>query len=52
MSRLTDMITNVGLQWIPLVYLLLSCVTGLSNATALCMMLFLSLIHIYYYPHR
>ncbi|MCU6735069.1 HXXEE domain-containing protein [Diplocloster agilis] len=40
MSRLTDMITNVGLQWIPLVYLLLSCVTGLSNATALCMMLF------------
>lgn len=40
MSRLTDMVTNVGLQWIPLVYLLLSCVTGLSNATALCMMLF------------
>ena len=40
MSRLTDMVTNVGLQWIPLVYLLLSCVTSLSNAVTLCMMLF------------
>ncbi|MCD7809336.1 MAG: HXXEE domain-containing protein [Erysipelotrichaceae bacterium] len=39
MSRLTDMITNVGLQWIPLCYLVLSLFTGLSNATALCMML-------------
>ncbi len=40
MSRLTDMVTNIGLQWIPLVYLLLSCAAGLSNATALCMILF------------
>lgn len=39
MSRLTDMITNIGLQWIPLVYLMLSFVTNLSNAVALCMML-------------
>ena len=39
MSRLTDMITNVGLQWIPLVYLALCLFTDLSNATALCMML-------------
>ena len=40
MSRLTDMVTNVGLQWVPLVYLLLSCVTSLSNAVTLCVMLF------------
>lgn len=40
MSRLTDMVTNVGLQWIPLIYLFLSFVTPLSNATSLCMMLF------------
>ncbi len=39
MSRLTDMITNVGLQWIPLCYLVLCFFTNLSNATALCMML-------------
>ncbi|MCD8019710.1 MAG: HXXEE domain-containing protein [Clostridiales bacterium] len=39
MSRLTDMITNVGLQWIPLVYLVLCFFTELSTATALCMML-------------
>ncbi len=39
MSRLTDMITNVGLQWIPLVYLFLCFFTDLSNAVALCMML-------------
>ncbi|WP_455542683.1 HXXEE domain-containing protein [Intestinibacter sp.] len=39
MSRLTDMITNVGLQWIPLIYLVLCFFTELSNATALCMML-------------
>lgn len=39
MSRLTDMVTNVGLQWIPLVYLVLCFFTNLSNATALCMML-------------
>ena len=39
MSRLTDMITNVGLQWIPLVYLMICFFTELSNATALCMML-------------
>ncbi len=40
MSRLTDMVTNVALQWVPLVYLLLSFVTGLSNAVALAIMLF------------
>ncbi len=28
MSRLTDMITNVGLQWIPLVYLVLCFLQG------------------------
>ncbi len=39
MSRLTDMITNVGLQWIPLVYLVLCYFTDLSNAVALCMMM-------------
>lgn len=39
MSRLTDMITNVGLQWIPLVYLVLCFFTNLSTATALCIML-------------
>lgn len=39
MSRLTDMVTNIGLQWIPLVYLALCFFTNLSNATALCMML-------------
>ncbi len=38
MSRLTDMVTNVGLQWIPLVYLILCFFTSLSTATALCMM--------------
>ncbi len=41
MSRLTDMVTNVGLQWIPLIYLVLSLIfPSLANATALCMMLF------------
>ncbi len=40
MSRLTDMITNVGLQWIPLVYLVICLFTDLSNAAALCMMIF------------
>ncbi len=40
MSRLTDMVTNVGLQWVPLVYILLCFFTNLSNAVALCMMLF------------
>lgn len=39
MSRLTDMITNVGLQWIPLIYILLCFFTELSSAVALCMML-------------
>ncbi len=46
MSRLTDMITNVGLQWIPLAYLVLCFFTELSNATALCMML-LSFIEVF-----
>lgn len=36
MSRLTDMITNVGLQWIPLLYALLACTTNLSKAVSLC----------------
>ncbi len=41
MSRLTDMVTNIGLQWIPLIYLGLTLlIRGLDNATALCMMLF------------
>ncbi|MCC8141789.1 MAG: HXXEE domain-containing protein [Lachnospiraceae bacterium] len=40
MSRMTDMVTNIGLQWIPLVYVLLSFVTGLSNAVAMCMIIF------------
>jgi len=39
MSRLTDMITNVGLQWIPLVYIIFVFSTDLGNAVALCMML-------------
>lgn len=39
MSRITDMITNVGLQWIPLIYLIFCFFTNLSNAAALCMML-------------
>ena len=39
MSRLTDMITNVGLQWIPLVYGVLCFFLPLSNAVALCMIL-------------
>ncbi len=39
MSRLTDMITNVGLQWIPLIYIILVYNTELGNAVALCMML-------------
>jgi len=38
MSRLTDMITNIGLQWIPLVYLVICFFTDLSNAAALCIM--------------
>ena len=37
MSRLTDMITNIGLQWIPLLYLILCFFTEKSNAIALCM---------------
>ena len=36
MSRLTDMVTNVGLQWIPLVYAALCFFLPLSNAVALC----------------
>ena len=40
MSRLTDMVTNIGLQFFPLAFLVLSNVTGLSNAMAVCMMLF------------
>ncbi len=41
MSRLTDMVTNVGLQWIPLIYLILSLLfPSLANGVALGMMLF------------
>ena len=32
MSRLTDMVTNVGLQWIPLIYAALCFFVPLSNA--------------------
>ncbi len=39
MSRLTDMVTNVGLQWIPIIYGILSCFTKLSNATVLCIII-------------
>ncbi|MFR3090873.1 MAG: HXXEE domain-containing protein [Eggerthella lenta] len=39
MSRLTDMVTNVGLQWIPLVYAALCFFLPLSNAVALCVIL-------------
>lgn len=39
MSRLTDMVTNVGLQWIPLVYGALCFFLPLSNAVSLCMIL-------------
>ncbi|MCD8299641.1 MAG: HXXEE domain-containing protein [Clostridiales bacterium] len=45
MSRLTDMITNIGLQWIPLIYIILCFFANLSNAVALCMM-FLSFIEV------
>lgn len=40
MSRLTDMITNIGLVLFPLLYLVLSNVAGLSNEIAVAMMLF------------
>jgi len=40
MSRLTDMITNVGLVLFPLLFLVLSNVAGLSNEIAIAMMLF------------
>ena len=36
MSRLTDMITNVGLQWIPLIYGLLCLKWDISTGAALC----------------
>ncbi|MEA4969812.1 MAG: HXXEE domain-containing protein [Candidatus Pelethousia sp.] len=40
MSRLTDMITNIGLVLFPLLFLVLSNVAGLSNEIAIAMMLF------------
>ena len=40
MSRLTDMITNVGLVLFPLAFLVLSLVAGLSNEMAICITLF------------
>ena len=40
MSRLTDMITNIGLVVFPLIFLVLSLTTNLSTEMAVCMMLF------------
>ncbi len=40
MSRLTDMITNICLQWIPLIYLPIACLTHLSNAVTIAMIIF------------
>lgn len=40
MSRLTDMCTNLGMQFIPLIYLVLSLITNLSDSLAIAMMLF------------
>ena len=40
MSRLTDMITNIGLELFPLAFLALSLVAGLSNEMAICITLF------------
>ena len=40
MSRLTDMVTNIGLQLFPLAFLVLSLVAGLSNEMAICITLF------------
>ncbi|MCD8316720.1 MAG: HXXEE domain-containing protein [Eggerthellaceae bacterium] len=36
MSRLTDMVTNVGLQWIPIIYGIICFFLPISNAVALC----------------
>ena len=40
MSRLTDMITNIGLELFPLAFLVMSLVAGLSNEMAICITLF------------
>ena len=40
MSRLTDMVTNIGLQLFPLAFLVLSLVAGLSNEMAVCITIF------------
>ncbi len=41
MSRLTDMITNICLQWIPLIYLVLTLIfPSLSNGVTIAMILF------------
>lgn len=40
MSRLTDMCTNIGMQFIPLIYLFLSLTTNLSDSLAIGIMLF------------
>ena len=40
MSRLTDMITNIGLQLFPLAFLVLSRVADLSNEIAICIAIF------------
>ena len=40
MSRLTDMITNIGLVVFPLIFLVLSLTTNLSTEMAVCIMLF------------
>lgn len=40
MSRLTDMITNIGLQWIPLIYSVIAYFRpDMSNAIALCILI-------------
>ncbi|MEA4969811.1 MAG: HXXEE domain-containing protein [Candidatus Pelethousia sp.] len=40
MSRMTDMLTNIGMQLFPLLFLVLSLTAGLSNEMAVCIMLF------------
>lgn len=40
MSRLTDMITNIGLVVFPILFIVLSLVAGLSNEMAICIALF------------
>ncbi len=39
MSRFTDMITNIGLAWIPLIYAVLAQNCGLSNVVSVCIVI-------------